>query len=159
MIWSRDNGDDQSGTRTRDRRIVSPARTQSRQWQGKVVAWTLPKFHCDGCFLVFWFESHFFDNSLSYSNYLLPSLIKGRIEKFWPRSVKLQSTLNSSSTLSIGNFRVAPSCCFKARLSSKSLTRKWRYYSHGNKTHFHKKSFALSLVLTLRVFGTRKWSI
>ena len=27
----------------------------------------------------------------------------------------------------------------------------------ANKTHFHNKGFALSLVLKVRVFGTRKW--
>ena len=30
---------------------------------------------------------------------------------------------------------------------------------HANKTHFHKKGFALGLVLRVKVFGTRKWSI
>ena len=30
-------------------------------------------------------------------------------------------------------------------------------YSNANKTYFHKKSFALSLVLKVRVFGTPKW--
>ena len=29
----------------------------------------------------------------------------------------------------------------------------------ANKTHFHNKGFALSLVLKVRVFGTRKWPI
>ena len=29
----------------------------------------------------------------------------------------------------------------------------------GNKTHFHNKGFALSLVLKVRFFGTRKWPI
>ena len=29
----------------------------------------------------------------------------------------------------------------------------------ANKTHFHNKGFALSLVLKVRFFGTRKWSI
>ena len=33
------------------------------------------------------------------------------------------------------------------------------FYSHANKTHFHKKDFALSLVLKVKVFGTRKWPI
>ena len=32
-------------------------------------------------------------------------------------------------------------------------------YSHANKAHFHMKSFALSLVLKVRVFGIRKWPI
>ena len=33
------------------------------------------------------------------------------------------------------------------------------FHSHANKTHFHKKSCALSLILKMRVFGTRKWPI
>ena len=32
-------------------------------------------------------------------------------------------------------------------------------HSHANKTHFHKKSCAPSLILKVRVFGTRKWPI
>ena len=32
-------------------------------------------------------------------------------------------------------------------------------YSHSNKTHFHKKGFALTLVLKVRIFETRKWPI
>ena len=32
-------------------------------------------------------------------------------------------------------------------------------YSHANKTHFHKKGFALTLVLRVRIFGTRKWPV
>ena len=28
------------------------------------------------------------------------------------------------------------------------------FYSHANKTHFHKKGFALNLVLKMRIFGT-----
>ena len=31
--------------------------------------------------------------------------------------------------------------------------------SHANKTHFHKKGCAPSLILKVRVFGTRKWPI
>ena len=31
--------------------------------------------------------------------------------------------------------------------------------SHTNKTHFHEKGFALSLVLKVRGFGTQKWLI
>ena len=33
------------------------------------------------------------------------------------------------------------------------------FHSHANKTHFHKKGCAPSLILKGRVFGTRKWSI
>ena len=31
------------------------------------------------------------------------------------------------------------------------------FLSHANETHFHKNSFELSLVLKVRVIGTRKW--
>ena len=33
------------------------------------------------------------------------------------------------------------------------------FYSHTSKTHFHKKGFALRLVLRVKVFGTGKWLI
>ena len=33
------------------------------------------------------------------------------------------------------------------------------FHSHANKTHFHKKGCAPSLILKVRVFGTRKWHI
>ena len=33
------------------------------------------------------------------------------------------------------------------------------FYSQANKTHFHKKGFALSLVLKVRAFGTQTWPI
>ena len=33
------------------------------------------------------------------------------------------------------------------------------FHSHANKTHFHKKGRAPSLILKVRVFGTRKWPI
>ena len=33
------------------------------------------------------------------------------------------------------------------------------FHSHANKTYFHKKGCAPSLILKVRVFGTRMWSI
>ena len=33
------------------------------------------------------------------------------------------------------------------------------FHSHANKTHFHKKGCAPSLILKVRVFGTRKWPV
>ena len=33
------------------------------------------------------------------------------------------------------------------------------FHFHANKTHFHKKGCAPSLILKVRVFGTRKWPI
>ena len=31
------------------------------------------------------------------------------------------------------------------------------FHSHANKTHFHKKVCALSLILKVRVFESQKW--
>ena len=33
------------------------------------------------------------------------------------------------------------------------------FHSHTNKTYFHKKGCSPSLILKVRVFGTRKWPI
>ena len=33
------------------------------------------------------------------------------------------------------------------------------FFSHANKTHFHKKGFTVSLVVKVRVYGTRKWPV
>ena len=33
------------------------------------------------------------------------------------------------------------------------------FHSHANKTHFHKKGCAPSLILKVRVFGTGKWPV
>ena len=38
-----------------------------------------------------------------------------------------------------------------------AIDMKMIFYSHVDKTHFHKKRFALSLLLKVRVFGTREW--
>ena len=46
----------------------------------------------------------------------------------------------------VGHFRVAPSLFFKTRVSAKS-DMKIIFYSHGSKTHFHMKGFALGLIL------------
>ena len=48
-----------------------------------------------------------------------------------------------------------PSLCLKARLSVKLLKRVF-FNSHANKSHFHKKGFALGLFFKVRAFGTRK---
>ena len=52
----------------------------------------------------------------------------------------------------IGLFCVAPSLCFKVRLSTKLLSdMKMIFYFHINKSHFYKKGFAFSLVLKVGV--------
>ena len=59
----------------------------------------------------------------------------------------------------IGHFRVPPGLCFKTRVGAQSLIWKSLFDSHANKTHFLKKGCAPSLILKVRVFGTRKWPI
>ena len=61
--------------------------------------------------------------------------------------------------LLIGHFRVPPGLCFKMRVGAQPLIRKSFFHSHANKTHFHKKGCAPSLILKVRVFGTRNWPI
>ena len=46
---------------------------------------------------------------------------------------------------------------FQSEAKRKAIDMKMNFYSHVNKTHFHKKGFALSLALKVRVLGTWKW--
>ena len=52
----------------------------------------------------------------------------------------------------MGHSDVAPSLC---QTECEAIDTIMIFYSHVNKTHFHKKGFALSLVFNVRVFGTR----
>ena len=49
--------------------------------------------------------------------------------------------------------------CSKARLTAKPVSMKMSFNSLAKKTRFHRKGFALSLVLKVRVFGSRKWPV
>ena len=70
----------------------------------------------------------------------------------WVRLIKFDVWINRRTCVIwvdlIGHFRVP-----------KSLVVKMSFNYDANKTHFHNKGFALSLVLKLRFFGTRKWPI
>ena len=44
---------------------------------------------------------------------------------------------------------------FQGEAKCEDIDMKTIFYFHANKTHFHKKGFAFSLVLKVRVFGTR----
>lgn len=63
---------------------------------------------------------------------------------------KLTKKLTNLSYPSNSHFWVVRSLGFKARLSGSHRC----FYVYANKTRFHKKGFALGLVLKLRVFGT-----
>ena len=56
-------------------------------------------------------------------------------------------------------FPSSPGLCFKTRVGAQPLIWKSFFHSHANKTHFHQKGCSPSLILKVRVFGTRKWSI
>ena len=56
-------------------------------------------------------------------------------------------------------FPSSPGPLFQSEAKYKTIDVKMSFNFHGNKTHFHKKGFALSLVFKERVFGTRKCPI
>ena len=52
-----------------------------------------------------------------------------------------------------------PNPLFQSEANREAIDMKMIIHSHANKTHLHKKGDALGLVLKVRGFGTRKWSI
>ena len=56
-------------------------------------------------------------------------------------------------------FPICPKPLFQSEAKCASFDMNMIFYCHVNKTHFYKKGFALSLVLKVRVSGTRKWPI
>ena len=48
---------------------------------------------------------------------------------------------------------------FQSEAKCEAIDMKMIFNYDANKTHFHDKGFALSLVLKVRFFGTRKWPI
>ena len=59
----------------------------------------------------------------------------------------------------IGHFRVPPVPLFQNEGRCSAFDMEIIFHSHANKTHFHKKGCAPSIILKVRVFGTRKWAI
>ena len=59
----------------------------------------------------------------------------------------------------IGHFRVPKKSHFQNEAKCEAIEMKMIFNYYANKTHFHNKGFALSLVLKVRFFGTRKWPI
>ena len=48
---------------------------------------------------------------------------------------------------------------FQSEAKCEAIDMKMIFNYDANKTHFHNKGFALSLVLKVKFFGTRKWPI
>ena len=59
----------------------------------------------------------------------------------------------------IGHSRVAPGPLFQNEGRCSAFDMQIIFHSHANKTHLLEKSCAPSLILKVRVFGTRKWPI
>ena len=56
-------------------------------------------------------------------------------------------------------FPSSPGPLYQNEVKCSAFDMKMIFHSHANKTHFHKKGCAPSLILKVRVFGTRKWPI
>ena len=54
-------------------------------------------------------------------------------------------------------FPSSPGPLYQNEVKCSAFDMKMIFHSHANKTHFHKKGCAPSLILKVRVFGTRKW--
>ena len=82
---------------------------------------------------------------------------------FTPKECKckefcLQTRLGGEICSSEVFIRAIPSCP-KPQFQSEAKCKAIDMHSRANKTHFHKKGFALSLVLKGKLFGNRRWSI
>ena len=56
-------------------------------------------------------------------------------------------------------FPSSPAPLYQNEVKCSTFDMKMIFYSHANKTHFHKKGCALGLILKVGDFGTRKWPI
>ena len=56
-------------------------------------------------------------------------------------------------------FPSSPGPLFQDEVKCSAFDMETISHSHANKTHFHKKGCAPSLILKVRVFGTLKWPI
>ena len=70
-------------------------------------------------------------------------------------SIKLLAYMQMSPTRP---FPSSPGPLYHNEVKCSAFDMQMSYHSHA-KTHFHKKGCALGLILKVRVFGTRKWSI
>ena len=57
------------------------------------------------------------------------------------------------------SFPSSPGPLYQNEVKCSAFDMEMIFHSHANKTHFYKKGCALGLILKVRVFGIRKWSI
>ena len=67
--------------------------------------------------------------------------------------------LSSHSTSCNRPFPSSKKFHFQNEAKCKTFVVEMSFNYDANKTHFHNKGFALSLVLKVKLFGTRKWPI
>ena len=84
------------------------------------------------------------------------SLVKGERcfgswSSTWPPWRHLQTSNRS--------FPSSPGPLYQNEVKCSAFDMEIIFHSHANKTHFHKKGCALSLILKVKVFGARKWPI
>ena len=77
----------------------------------------------------------------------------------WGREGLQIPTVSFSPGLFNRPFPSSPGSLFQSKGSCSAFDMEIIFHSHANKTHFHKKGCARSLILKVRVFGTRKWPI
>ena len=56
-------------------------------------------------------------------------------------------------------FPSSPEPLYENEVKCSAFDMEMIFHSHVNYTHFHKKGCAISLVLKVRVYGTRKWPV
>ena len=59
----------------------------------------------------------------------------------------------------LAHFRVPPGHLYQNEVKFWAFDIEMMFYSQANTTHFHKKDYALGLILKVRIFETRKWAI
>ena len=87
-------------------------------------------------------------------------------QKNGPQSLDANDVMDNARGLPSGDvedsnrpFRSFPGPLFQNESRCSAFDMEIIFHSHANKTHFHKKGCAPSLILKVRVFGTRKWPI
>ena len=63
------------------------------------------------------------------------------------------------SWTSVSPFRSSPGLLYQNEVKCWGFDIEMMFHSQANTTHFHKKDYALGLILKVRIFETRKWPI
>ena len=78
---------------------------------------------------------------------------------YLPDNPEYENTNASYNSFKNRPFPSSKKSHFQSEAKCEAIDMKMIFNYDANKTHFHNKDFALSLVLKVRFFGTRKWPI